>query len=298
MKVSKIEYNNNVLIDLTSDSVSANNIFHNATAHAANGDIVHGNFNTLENGLLCNQTRILDIQQNIQPKQMFKYTIAISKNTTYIPINIVDLAPLSNSYNYYLAPLRVYQYRPCTETDDDYIYHIAIYNYTDETVYCYSIRYTLMLGKNEYVTIHTQNETRTYVPIPQITSEDFVYDGTEKTPTISEYDPELVEVTITPQTDAGTYYVVTHLIDQENYVWEDGHTLDRNIEWVIKPQLLTTPTVTGSFIYDGTEKSASISSYDTDLIEIDSSSVTSATNAGTYNVVFNVKNNNYTFSDD
>lgn len=298
MNVSKIEYNNNVLIDLTSDSVSKDNIFNNATAHAANGDIVQGNFNTLENGLLCNQTMTINIGQNLQPKQMYKFTLAVDKIAQYAIINIIDLAPLANSYSSDLANLRVYQYRPCTSNEFERYFYIAIYNHTDEVIYCDRVRYTAIMGKDNYVMIWIRNETRTYVPIPQITSEEFVYDGNEKTPTVSDYDSELIEVTITPQTDAGTYYVIAHLIDQENYVWSDGHTLDRNIEWIIKPQPIASPTVTGSFVYDGTLQSPIISSYDTSLIEMDTSSVTSARDTGTYNVIFNIADSNYTFADD
>ncbi len=42
MAVSKVVYGTTVLVDLTSDTVNANNLLSGATAHSANGNAVTG----------------------------------------------------------------------------------------------------------------------------------------------------------------------------------------------------------------------------------------------------------------
>ncbi len=84
-------------------------------------------------------------------------------------------------------------------------------------------------------------------------------------------------------TDVGDYTVTFTL--KQGYCWsDDNSTDDVTLNWSILKLSLAIPTVSGSFTYDGDQKSAIISSFNTNYIT--QGGTASATNAGTYTITF------------
>ncbi len=134
------------------------------------------------------------------------------------------------------------------------------------------------------------------VAVPTVTNTSKTYNGSAQSPTISAYDPLLIEVTGDTQTDAGSYNVVFHL-KSASLTWTDTTTADKTAAWSIAPKVVTVPTVTGTtYTYDGTAQGPTISSYDTD--EVTLSGNATATNVGTYTVILSLTSiTNYVWSD-
>ena len=134
-------------------------------------------------------------------------------------------------------------------------------------------------------------------------SASFAYDGTEKaidTSDITDFDGDVMEIvadgSTISATDAGTYYIVIALKD--GYAWSDYTTTDLTLSWSITGIEVNEPTVTNtSFTYDGTEHQITID-YDSDYIT--QSGTVSATDAGTYTVIFSLpdKTGNYVWASD
>ena len=139
----------------------------------------------------------------------------------------------------------------------------------------------------------TATPTRTIIPLPY-QSGTVVYDGTVQTATFADYDPDKETVTGNQGLYAGNWMAT--FTPKHDYMWSDGTTTGKNVQWTIQKKPLTVPTVTGSFTYDGTQKSATISSFDPN--EITQSGNDTGTNAGTYTVLFNlVDSSNMEWSD-
>lgn len=134
------------------------------------------------------------------------------------------------------------------------------------------------------------------VAVPTVTNTSKTYNGSAQSPTISTYDPLLIEVTGDTQTDAGSYNVVFHL-KSASLTWTDTTTADKTAAWSIAPKVVTVPTVTGTtYTYDGTAQGPTISAYDTD--EVTLSGNATATNVGTYTVILSLTSiTNYVWSD-
>ena len=130
--------------------------------------------------------------------------------------------------------------------------------------------------------------------VPSITP-GLVYTGSEQTAQISTYDTTKISVSGAAGTNAGTYTAVFHIIDTANYCWSDDSITDKSVEWSIGKAPLTVPTVSGNLVYDGTEQSVTVSSYDTTLIQ---EAGTSGTNAGDYTAMFDlIDTANYEWDD-
>ena len=124
----------------------------------------------------------------------------------------------------------------------------------------------------------------------------FTYDGTQHTATVSTYDTDIISISGLSGTDAGTYTATLHLIDDDNYEWSDTTTADKTQTWTIAKAKLIPPTITGSFTYDGTQKTATVSSYDSTKISV--TGIT-GTDAGTYTATLHIiDDDNYDWTDD
>lgn len=121
---------------------------------------------------------------------------------------------------------------------------------------------------------------------PTVTVGTYTYDGTPQGPTIGEYDSSKIIVRNATATDAGTYTLTLSLRNTNKMVWSDLTTADKTYSYTIGKMPLSVPTVTGSFTYDTTQKSATIGQYDTTYIT--QGGTTSATNYGTYTVTFDL----------
>lgn len=139
--------------------------------------------------------------------------------------------------------------------------------------------------------------TRASIPIPSPNTT-LTYNTSEQTMTFANYDNTKMIGAGMTGTDAGTYTATFTPLD--DYMWSsDNSTGAKNVSWQISPKPVTIPEVTGSFTYDATSKNCTVDTFDPNEVEQDSSSVTSASNAGTYHVYFNlVDSQNYIWSDD
>lgn len=136
------------------------------------------------------------------------------------------------------------------------------------------------------------------VTIPTVTDTSKTYTGAAQAPTITGLDPQTVEI-IDDATaiNAGSYMITFHL-KSPSLIWSDETSNDKSFAWSIGPKTVTAPTVTGTeYTYDGTSKSPTIGSYDTDAILV--SGTTEAVGAGNYSVIFSlVSAVNYKWSDE
>ena len=136
----------------------------------------------------------------------------------------------------------------------------------------------------------------TIVQKPTVTVGTYTYNGNTQGPTITDLDTVNTVVTNATKTAAGTYTLTIALANTSTMVWNDLTTADLTYEYTIDKASLTIPTVAGSFTYDDSAKTATVSSFDTNLIT--QTGTISATNAGTYYVYFDlVDTSNYEWSD-
>ena len=120
----------------------------------------------------------------------------------------------------------------------------------------------------------------------------FVYNGSERTITVSEYDNTKIQVSGITGTDAGTYTATFHIIDPDNYEWTDGTTADKTEDWTISKQTLTVPSVSGtSKTYNGNAQHPTVTGYDNTTM---TRTGYEETDAGDYTLVFGlVDSDNY-----
>ena len=120
------------------------------------------------------------------------------------------------------------------------------------------------------------------------------YDGTVQSPTWANYDS--TQITISGDVDgtnAGTYTAT--FTPKTGYKWSDDTDTAKNVDWVIGKAVLTPPAVTDtSKTYNTSVQSPTIAAFDATKISVTGDS---ATNAGSYTVVFSlVDSNNYDWS--
>lgn len=126
------------------------------------------------------------------------------------------------------------------------------------------------------------------VSIPTLNTSNFIYNGEEIIPDISEIDSEIIKISgDRVGRDAKKYNMIFTLKD-ENYIWEDNTDTPKKIQWEIKKQPVTLPTVEPLY-YSGEEITPDWENLDSSKIEI--SGITKAIEAGIYTTLFNVKPN-------
>ena len=134
---------------------------------------------------------------------------------------------------------------------------------------------------------------RTIIPLP---SQDgaVIYNGSQQTAQFADYDSNKMEVTGNTGTNAGSY--TAQFTPKHDYMWSDGTTTHKVVSWTISKKPLSVPSVSGSYTYDTTQKSAVVGAYD--VSEITQSGDSTGTYAGTYNVLFDlVDSSNMEWSD-
>lgn len=131
---------------------------------------------------------------------------------------------------------------------------------------------------------------------PPTVSSSLVYNGLQQTATVSSYDNTKITVTGLTGTNAGTYTATESLIDDDNYEWTDGTIADKTQTWSIARAKLSAPTVSSNLVYNGSSRTATVSSYDNTKISV--SGIT-AINAGTYVATISlIDNENYWWTDE
>ena len=132
-----------------------------------------------------------------------------------------------------------------------------------------------------------QGGTSAYTVDLPAQSGSLIYDGTTLQPRWTSYDQTKLTIAgITEATNAGTYQAT--FTPKGDYEWSDGSKDTLTVEWTISRAVIETPTCSGSFTYDTTSKSPTMS-YDTAATIVDGT--TSAVNAATYTVGFTPDSN-------
>lgn len=123
-------------------------------------------------------------------------------------------------------------------TDTGYYMVTFTLNDTDNT--CWEDGTTV--GKQVYWNIEP-----ILVEVPTVTNTSFTYDGTDKEPTITNMDEDLIDVSGNVAVNAGDYMLIFSLKDVVNHAWQDdGTSIDRIIEWTIHQLKVTIPSITSS----------------------------------------------------
>ena len=146
-------------------------------------------------------------------------------------------------------------------------------------------------GISSYEGVVSRDFTISPKPIdePTITGT-YVYNGAYQTAQITNNN-SLFVVTNNKQCNAGTYIVKVELNDKSNYIWKTSKNTDAvELEFVISPIEVNEPTITGNYLYDGSEKTAKLSYTSMEF----TTSNNIYTDAGIHYVKVSLKNkNNY-----
>ena len=144
-----------------------------------------------------------------------------------------------------------------------------------------------------YWKINKQVQT---VKIPYLDPTEFTYDGTRKSPTIINDCYEIIVSGTTSSINAcgdDPFVINIELRQESNYLyqWEDGTTDDIVLTWRVNKAILDIPTIdTSEFNYDGTTKTAPVSSYSTAIVN--RTGTVSAKSAGDYSVTYSIIDKN------
>lgn len=133
------------------------------------------------------------------------------------------------------------------------------------------------------------------VTVPDVTDISKTYNGSEQSPTISNYDSNVITVIGNRGTNAGNYTVTMSLSNTSNYEWTDGTITNKTANWTIAKALISvTPSQNGTLTYNGMLQTPSWSNYNDTQLTI--GGTYEATNAGTYEATF-TPTSNYEWAD-
>ena len=156
-------------------------------------------------------------------------------------------------------------------------------------------------GSQDAITINWEITYGDGIAKPTLTTSSVEWSGGNVSPTVANFDSNLMTKTGTDTAIAlGTYSITYALKDKSNTKWADGSTSDVTLTWQIVRKKLSAANSTFSqsqtITYDGNTKNIStyLSGYNSAYHDL--SSTTSATNAGTYTVKITPKST-YAWSD-
>lgn len=145
----------------------------------------------------------------------------------------------------------------------------------------------------------TWNITKKIMPIPYCSAPYFIYNGSQKTPVISNYSSTIfIHFNGTSSaTNIGSYIITYYLSDINNIEWSDGTTSNKAITWKILPASLPIPEqdMTVPLIEDGNLNTPIWTNYNPSLMSI--SGTTSSVAGGTFSAIFTLTNSNYIWED-
>ena len=126
---------------------------------------------------------------------------------------------------------------------------------------------------------------------PTLSATSFEWTGGNISPTINNFDSNTMTKSGSDTAVAlGTYSITVALKDKVNTQWSDGSTDDITLSYTITKRTLTKPTLaTSSYTYDGAAKTPTVNNFNSTYMEKTAASVNSATNAGNYSIVVNLK---------
>lgn len=122
-------------------------------------------------------------------------------------------------------------------------------------------------------------------------SGNLTYNGTEQSPSWSNYDPDTITLSFEPKVNAGTYDATFKA--KIGYIFDNGSS-SVTVPWKIGRVTINIPTVSGTRTYNGGNQEVAFNGYDSNAMTL--GGITSATNAGSYTASF-VPTSNYQWSD-
>ena len=136
------------------------------------------------------------------------------------------------------------------------------------------------------------------VDVPTAAQIEFAYDGSAHSLDITGFDSTFINKSgDETKTAAGSYQLTFSLKDAVNTRWADGSTDAKVIEWSIGMTKISAPIPANiNFTYNGNEQAPTFTGFDSDTMTI--SGTQAATSAGTYSVIFNLKDASTTVWDD
>ena len=131
--------------------------------------------------------------------------------------------------------------------------------------------------------------TSALIKKPRIDKTSFVYDGTEKSPDIIDYNSNTINIIGTKSAERpGKYKITFSLKDLNSATWEDGTTNDIVFEWEILKKQLEIPTIENTeFIYNGGQHQPTLNGFASDTMN--KQGTESAVNAGEYSVTISLR---------
>lgn len=140
----------------------------------------------------------------------------------------------------------------------------------------------------------------TSVTAPSLEKTYLEYTGNLQTVSIKNFDSsKMTKSGDESKTARGFYKITFALKDKTNTCWSTGGSDDIVIEWALGKTRVTKPTLSGDtvFVYNGSSKTLSVTGYDSN--KMTQTGYLSATDAGSYSVVYSLKNTTeYIWDDD
>ena len=133
---------------------------------------------------------------------------------------------------------------------------------------------------------------RASVAVPTFTAT-MTYNGSQQTAAFTGYDSTKMTVSGNTGTNVGSYTAKFNV--KPDYKWSDGTREEKSVTWTIGKKSVTCPTLSGTYTYTGSTQSVSVSSYSSSEVIVGGN--TTAINAGTYTVTFDLADENYIWSD-
>lgn len=118
------------------------------------------------------------------------------------------------------------------------------------------------------------------------------YNRNQQSPSWNNYDPAKIKIEVTAQTNAGTYTAKATPLGL--YVWSDTEKQEsRDLSWTIDPLLLPKPSASvTAFTFNNNSQGITVANFDSTYIT--QTGTTSASDAGTYEATYSLKNTSNT----
>lgn len=163
----------------------------------------------------------------------------------------------------------------------------------------YTVTFTLKSPYYKWTDGTAEPKTGTWSIAPKAVSKPhttgtYTYSGSKQYVTYSSFDSNEINVTgETYATTAGThtvYYNLKNPTGFTNYIWEsDSSTTPKSDTWTIAKKSLAVPTVTGTYTYNGSTQTATLSGFNSNLM---TKSGDSKVGPGTFTITFGLKDSN------
>ena len=224
---NKVIIGNEVVIDLTGDTVTAEKMFLGVTAHAANGQQITGTYNPVKLADVSNAS-VTTTQRTVSLTWSDPADVVI-EGTTFAQwagtkvVRKAGSAPADETDGTVVCDNKTrgaYASTAFVDNNVDYdtVYYYRFFPYSTDGVYTTGTALSVTPTRTAITTVPSQNGTLTY-------------DGTEKTASWNNFDSTQLTVSGDTGTNAGDY--TASFTPTENYQWSDGTRTAKTASWTI-----------------------------------------------------------------